>query len=446
MIQRIINELCLLIIVIDLQKQRQKKKLQLTSVIMNKTNDTIMMEYFEAMQTEINPSTNYVKTNQNTLDKLLDFHNNKLLTEITREDIISYLNSLKKSDEIDPLHKWIGTYNSRLRNLLRFFKWLYSPTLAHNQRPKPKLLLNVSQLRRKETSIYKPTDLWTLEDDLVFLKWCPNKRDRCYHAISRDLSARPHEILNLKIKDVVYRQIDIKQYAEVLVNGKTGTRHLPLIDSIPYVKEWLDEHPQRSNRNAYLICTMIRRNVGGRLSRDSLFHIYARDYKQNYFPMLLRNPMISNEDKQKIRDILRKPWNLYIRRHSSLTQKSKFLKEHILRQHAGWSPRSQMHLKYLHYFGNESSESILQEYGILPKDNQETDLLRSKQCPNCNEPNRPDQKFCVKCKMVLTYDAYSETIEEKQIKDKQIEEMMRKQEQFEQLIQSLIDSGQLKSN
>jgi integrase/recombinase XerD len=446
MIQRIINELCLLIIVIDLQKQRQKKKLQLTSVIMNKTNDTIMMEYFEAMQTEINPSTNYVKTNQNTLDKLLDFHNNKLLTEITREDIISYLNSLKKSDEIDPLHKWIGTYNSRLRNLLRFFKWLYSPTLAHNQRPKPKLLLNVSQLRRKETSIYKPTDLWTLEDDLVFLKWCPNKRDRCYHAISRDLSARPHEILNLKIKDVVYRQIDNKQYAEVLVNGKTGTRHLPLIDSIPYVKEWLDEHPQRSNRNAYLICTMIRRNVGGRLSRDSLFHIYARDYKQNYFPMLLRNPMISNEDKQKIRDILRKPWNLYIRRHSSLTQKSKFLKEHILRQHAGWSPRSQMHLKYLHYFGNESSESILQEYGILPKDNQETDLLRSKQCPNCNEPNRPDQKFCVKCKMVLTYDAYSETIEEKQIKDKQIEEMMRKQEQFEQLIQSLIDSGQLKSN
>ncbi|MGH9925435.1 MAG: hypothetical protein ACRD4J_01370 [Nitrososphaeraceae archaeon] len=46
--------------------------------------------------------------------------------------------------------------------------------------------------------------------------------------------------------------------------------------------------------------------------------------------------------------------------------------------------------------------------------------------------------------MVLTYDAYNEAFEEKQIKDKQIEEMMQKQEQFEQLIQSLIDSGQLK--
>ena len=53
---------------------------------MNKTNDTIMMEYFEAMQAEINPSTNYVKTNRNTLDKLSDFHNNKLLTEITNKN------------------------------------------------------------------------------------------------------------------------------------------------------------------------------------------------------------------------------------------------------------------------------------------------------------------------------------------------------------------------
>jgi hypothetical protein len=102
-----------------------------------------------------------------------------------------------------------------------------------------------------------------------------------------------------------------------------------------------------------------------------------------------------------------------------------------------------MHLKYVHYFGNESSESILQEYGILPKDNQQTDILRPKQCPNCNEPNRPDQKFCVKCKMVLTYDAYSETLALEQNKDRKIEDMIRRQDQFERLIQSLIDSGQL---
>jgi hypothetical protein len=42
-----------------------------------------------------------------------------------------------------------------------------------------------------------------------------NKRDRCYHTMARDLSARPHEILNLKIKDIVFKAIGDKQHAEV---------------------------------------------------------------------------------------------------------------------------------------------------------------------------------------------------------------------------------------
>ncbi|MGH9974345.1 MAG: hypothetical protein ACRD8Z_00700, partial [Nitrososphaeraceae archaeon] len=299
------------------------------------------------------------------------------------------MNSLRKPEEEDQLHKWIGTYNLHLANLTRFFKWLYYSTLEPKQRPKPEPLNNIPKLRRKEISIYKPSDLWTLDDDLIFLKWCPSVRDRCYHAISRDLSARPHEILNLRIKDIVIKQAGTKQYAEVLVNGKTGTRHLPLIDSLPYVKEWLDQHPRRNNKNAYLICSMYRGNIGGKLTRTGLLNLYTRQYKKNHFPNLLSGPTISKEDKQKIEDLLKKPWNLYIRRHSSLTQKSKFLKENILRQHAGWTPNSNMHQKYIHYFGNESSESILQEYGILPKDNQEVDVLRPKQCPNCNESNRP---------------------------------------------------------
>jgi hypothetical protein len=125
------------------------------------------------------------------------------------------------------------------------------------------------------------------------------------------------------------------------------------------------------------------------------------------------------EDKQKIRELLKKPWNPYIRRHSALTEKSGILKEHYLRQFAGWSPGSNMHLKYLHYFGNESNDSLLEAYGLVTKDKKLSDALRPKQCPNCNEPNKPDCKFCAKCRMVLTYDAYSETLEsEKQKEDR----------------------------
>ena len=51
-----------------------------------------------------------------------------------------------------------------------------------------------------------------------------------------------------------------------------------------------------------------------------------------------------------------------------ITEKSKILKEHILKQHAGWTGSSQMHLRYLHYYGNESNEAILEAYGLKPKD------------------------------------------------------------------------------
>ena len=78
-----------------------------------------------------------------------------------------------------------------------------------------------------------------------------------------------------------------------------------------------------------------------------------------------------------------------------------------------------MHLKYVHYFGNESTESILEAYGLTPKSEQ-VDKLRPKTCPNCTEPNKVDSKFCAKCRMVLTFDAFTETLEEKSQKESEV--------------------------
>jgi hypothetical protein len=51
---------------------------------------------------------------------------------------------------------------------------------------KQEVIENIPLLKRKEQSIYKPTDLWTVEDDLLFLKYFPNKLDRCYHDIAKE--------------------------------------------------------------------------------------------------------------------------------------------------------------------------------------------------------------------------------------------------------------------
>jgi integrase len=395
-----------------------------------KENALTLASYIISMKSEINPSNIYRREIIEKLSRFSVYYGRTLFEDITREQILNFLDTLRKPEASDPLHKWIGTYNLYRIHFVRFFKWLYHPDIEQQKRPKPSVIENIPQLKRKEISIYKPSDLWTNEDDVIFLRYCPSKRIKCYHAVSRDTSCRPHEILNLRIKDIVFKTIASNhyQYAEVLVNGKTGSRHLPLINSIPYVKDWLDhEHPQPSNPNCIFLCGF-GKSLGRALNTDSLRGIYEK-YRQEFFPKLLESPDVPPEDKAKIKELLKKPWNPYNFRHSALTEKSKLLKEHVLRQHAGWSGRSQMHLKYLHYFGNESSESLLEAYGIIPKDQQSVDVLRPKQCPNCQEPNKPDSRFCVRCRMVLTYDAYNETLEKQQEKESEVQKLQQKYEQ-----------------
>ena len=333
----------------DLLKDRTK---------LSKENSWTISEYIIAMKREINPRLSYIGTTIQVLSEISKLNGiGKKFIDFTRDDVLSYLDKSRKPENQDPLHKWIGTYNMRRIILFRFFKWLYYPDVANPNRrselssleKKPECIVGIPKVRRKEISCYKPSDLWTQEDDLLFLKWVTNKRDRCYHTMARDLSARPHEILNLKIKDVVFKSAGNRQYAEVLVNGKTGSRHIPLIQSIPYIKEWLSNHPSRNNPNSPLFIGLSRRCIGRKLNPDGIYSIY-RDYKEEFFPKLLTDPTVPIEDKEKITGLLVKPFNPYIRRHSALTEKSTKLKLHTLNQHAGWSTNSNS----IHYgFGNK---------------------------------------------------------------------------------------------
>jgi integrase/recombinase XerD len=87
---------------------------------------------------------------------------------------------------------------------------------------------------------------------------------------------------------------------------------------------------------------------------------------------------------------------------------------------------------------------LLEAYGIIPKGQHNIDQLKPKQCPNCNEPNKPDSKFCMKCRMILTYDAYNETVTMNQKYEQELQQMKEKldsvtklQEQFEVLNKKL---------
>jgi len=418
--------------ILSISKNQKHYVEKMLNTLLEKTEDNVIIiyDYIIAEQNEINLKESTKEGKIKVLVGLIKFLNYKNLNNISKTDILSYLNKFRKNEEIDPTHRWIGTWNNRHMILLKFFRWLNDPNNPDiKNRKMPECMNGVKRLTRKEISRYKPSDLWTFRECEVFLKHCPSKRDRAFLSMVLDTSCRPHELLNLKIEDIQFKITTdgSKQYAEITINGKTGQRTVPIIHSIPYVKEWLLDHPFGKNKNYWIFISQGKASMGKKLTRDGLLKHFQEYYRDKYYPRLLLNDKIPEGDKAFIRSILSKPFNLYIFRHIALTEKSKILNEHMLRNHAGWSTTSKMPQVYIHHLGGASSKQLLQVFGMekaydVNEDNESYNKIVN--CPNCKEPNIQDNRFCAKCKMVLSYDSYNEVRSEDKNKIEKLENDM----------------------
>ena len=209
----------------------------------NFDNARTICSYILAEQTEINIKDSTKEGKIKIIVWLSNhFGDEKFFREIKKEDVLDFLNKLRRPPTEDPTHKWIGSYNGRQMILNKFFRWLYNPDEPDpRRRETPECMKGVRKLPRKEKTAYNSEDIWDQQEHAIFLKYCPSNRDRCYHAISVYTTCRPHELLSLKIKDIKFHVTEEgKQYAEVrIVEGKTGTRKLPLIDSIPFLRVFI---------------------------------------------------------------------------------------------------------------------------------------------------------------------------------------------------------------
>jgi hypothetical protein len=88
-------------------------------------NAATICDHILAEQTELNIKTSTAESKVKSLLWLSKHLNDKPFEEMTKQDILSYLNSLRKPTSIDQQQKWIGSYNNRLRYYLKFFRWLY---------------------------------------------------------------------------------------------------------------------------------------------------------------------------------------------------------------------------------------------------------------------------------------------------------------------------------
>ena len=138
----------------------------------NLVNTEIICDYIIAEETEINIKNSTKEGRIKVLVWLSNFYNNsKSFKQMTKQDILAYLNNLRKPINQDPSQRWIGSYNGRQIILSKFFRWLYNPEEPdHTKRDTPQCMSGIKQLPRKEKTPYSPSDLWEPREHGLFLK------------------------------------------------------------------------------------------------------------------------------------------------------------------------------------------------------------------------------------------------------------------------------------
>lgn len=288
----------------------------------------------------------------------------KPLKNATKEDIIAYINFLKENNYKD------GTIVLYKVSTKRFYQWLFN--MQRGEYPEVIKWLKVQ--RKKTTKL--PDEMLTLEDIGKLIDTCDNHRDKALLSLFYESAGRASEILNLKLRD--YRPDEFG--ATIQVTGKTGQRRIRIVNSVVYIREWLDLHPKKDNPEFPLFLNK--------------YHPYKKIDYQNFIKLLHK---ISKKSgiKKKIYP--------HLFRHSRLTHLVKLgLNESELRAYAGWVGDSQMTRTYVHLSGRDIDDKILSLYNLKNiNEKKEMNLPVPRKCPRCNELNEPTAEFCHKCWLIL---------------------------------------------
>jgi integrase/recombinase XerD len=94
-----------------------------------------------------------------------------------------------------------------------------------------------------------PEDMLTEEDVSRLIQMASSPRDKAFVSTLYESGCRISEILFLKFKNV-----NFDQYGAVLLIPpmKTGLRRVRIVSSVPYLSEWINKHPGKSDPNNYL--------------------------------------------------------------------------------------------------------------------------------------------------------------------------------------------------
>jgi site-specific recombinase XerC len=228
----------------------------------NTVNSDLLKDFYQHMK-DNGTSQNYQKGNLKAMVHFAEHIGAATSYEVDNKQVIRFLDTKIKTEQIDSDKKWITTWNDYLWCLKLFFRWLHNRKVREidGEEVKPedewKTPLFLQQIKKKKTrrlSPYIETEIWDRHELLAIVKYEPYIRNKAALTLFWDLDARNHEVTMLKIKHIRLREKYCE--GEVPHESKTGGGPILLTWSFPYVRDWLNNHPFRNSPEARLICNL----------------------------------------------------------------------------------------------------------------------------------------------------------------------------------------------
>lgn len=287
--------------------------------------------------------------------------------EAEREDIEDLIIKLKRRDDINERTK--NDYKTLLK---RLYKWI-----GDGEYPD---CVDWLKINYNAGNGKLPEEMLVEEDVEELIRNAMNTRDKAMISLLWETGARIGELIDLTIGSIE----DHKHGLKIVVDGKTGSRRLPLIESVPYLKQWLNEHPDRENKEAPLWVNI------GQVNKDE--------------PMAYRSIRKMLNDV-KNRSEVDKPVNPHNFRHSRATYMATRFTEAQLCEWFGWVQGSDVPSKYTHLSGRDIDNDYARLHGIEEEKDHKKAKLIPNDCPRCGEKVPKDDRFCHRCGQALTVDA-----------------------------------------
>ncbi len=274
------------------------------------------------------------------------------------KDIIDVLGKV----EIEDLS--LASKNEYRRTLRKFFKWLKGEDWK-----------GLQTLKGQIKSSRKP-DVLEKGEVLQLIEGAKHPRDKAVIALLYDCGLRIGELASITFKDLVFNDYGGK----ARVRGKTGERLVPFVMAGPYIKNWIQMHPNPIPTESLFV------GIGYKNDGKTL---YYESYKN-----ILKKAIKRSGIEKKVTP--------HILRHTRATHLASKLTESEMCHYLGWQLGSDMPKVYVHLSGRDIDSAIYTKvYGLKIDDGNKEDSIKPIPCPRCKENCGPSSEYCYRCGMPL---------------------------------------------